>query len=58
MVNIFNDLTIPKQFFNLSLNITHDLHNYIFDNLKNENYNILSGDLNNALTINANGEYI
>ena len=57
MVNIFNDLTIPKQFFNLSLNITDDLLIYICNNLenKNENYNILRWDLSIALTTNANG---
>jgi hypothetical protein len=58
MVNIFNDLTIPKQFFNLSLNITHDLYYYLFDNLQKENYKTLSWDLKTALIINANGEYI
>ena len=58
MVNIFNDLTIPKQFFNLSLNITHDLYNHLYNNLKRENYKTLRWDLSIALKTIANEEYI
>jgi hypothetical protein len=54
MVNIFINLIIPTYFFNLSLNITHDLYYYLYNNLQKEN-NILRWDLQNALTINANG---
>jgi hypothetical protein len=54
MVNIFNNLTIPNNyFFKLSLNITHDLFDYLYDNLYHENEN-LTWDLTN----NANGKYI
>jgi hypothetical protein len=55
MVNIFINLIIPTYFFNLSLNITHDLWCYLYDNLYDET---LRWNLRNALTINANGEYI
>ena len=59
MVNIFNNLTIPNNyFFNFSLNITHDLHSYLDDNLEDENNIILTWDLDTALTINVNEEYI
>jgi hypothetical protein len=60
IVNIFNDLTIPRYFFSINLNlklIKPDLHNYIFDNLQKEN-NILRWDLQNALKTNSNEEYI
>ena len=57
MVNIFKKIRITNYFFD-SISISDDLFNYIFDNLKNENNNILRWDLRNALTINANGEYI
>jgi hypothetical protein len=55
MVNIFINLIIPTYFFNLSLNITHDLWCYLYDNLYDET---LRWNLRNALTINANGKYI
>jgi hypothetical protein len=72
MKNIFNNLTIPNNyFFKLSLDITHDLCDYLDDNLEDENYiifrwnlknalttNTLTWDLKNALTNNANGKYI
>ena len=38
--------------------ISEDLYIYLFDNLFDENYKILSRDLQNALTNNANGKYI
>jgi hypothetical protein len=53
--NIFNELTIPRYyFFNFSINITHSLYDYLYNNLQKEN-NILRWDLQNALTNNANG---
>jgi hypothetical protein len=54
MVNIFNELPIPIYYFNFSLNITHDLHSYLDDNLEDENNIILTWELDTALTINAN----
>jgi hypothetical protein len=61
MVNIFEKIRITNYFFDIYLNlklIKPDLHNYLFDNLKNENNNILRWDLQTALKINANEEYI
>jgi hypothetical protein len=58
MKNKFNELTIPSDYFNSFYHhITHDLLFYLFDNLQKENYNLLR-DLEEALTTNANGEYI
>jgi hypothetical protein len=57
MENKFNNHTIPSDYINYSINIAHDLFNYICNNLHDEN-NKLRWDLRNALTINANGEYI
>jgi hypothetical protein len=58
MVKIFKKITIPSDYFNSFYHhITHDLLFYLFDNLQNENYNLLR-DLEEALTTNANGEYI
>jgi hypothetical protein len=58
MVNIFINLIIPSDYFNSFYHhITHDLLFYLFDNLQKENYNLLR-DLEEALTTNANGEYI
>jgi hypothetical protein len=57
MKNIFKKIRITNYFFD-SISISDDLFNYIFDNLKNENNNILRWDLRNTLTTNANGEYI
>jgi hypothetical protein len=57
MKNIFNEIRIPIYFF-YSISITTDLLNYLYDNLENENYNLFRWDLRNALTINANEEYI
>jgi hypothetical protein len=61
MENMFEKHTIRDYsfdaYFNLNL-ITHDLLIYICNNLENENYNILTWDLKNVLTTNANGEYI
>jgi hypothetical protein len=56
MVNIFNEHGIPTYFFK-RCDMAVDLRNYIFDNLQKEN-NISTRDLEIALTINANGEYI
>jgi hypothetical protein len=54
-VNIFNNLTIPNNYFyKLSFNIKYDLLFYLYDNLKNENNDILRWDLQIALKINAN----
>ncbi len=62
MVNIFNEITIIDKFFKndpINLKIkTRDLFDYLYDNLENENMDILKFDLRNALSINANGEYI
>jgi hypothetical protein len=52
MVNIFKKITIPNYFFE-----RYDLNKY-FDNLLIENYDIILSDLINALTTNANEEYI
>jgi hypothetical protein len=57
MKNTFKKIRITNYFFD-SISISDDLFNYIFDNLKNENNNIFRWDLKNALTTNANGEYI
>ncbi len=57
MDNIFNKITIPNySFFNFSINITHSLFDYLYDNLYIED--TLTWNLRNALTTNANGEYI
>jgi hypothetical protein len=48
MVNIFNDLTIPTYFFK-RCDISEDLYIYLSDKLLNENNNILSWELKNAL---------
>jgi membrane-bound lytic murein transglycosylase MltF len=62
MVNIFNEITIIDKFFKndpINLKIkTRDLFDYLYDNLENENMDILKFDLRNALSINANGKYI
>jgi hypothetical protein len=60
MVNIFNDLTIPNNFFDSFYHyILHDdILNHLHNNLDKENYNILIFDLTPILTTNANGEYI
>jgi hypothetical protein len=60
MVNIFNDLTIPNYLFDsfYLYILDDDILNHLYNNLDKENYNILIFDLRNALTINANGEYI
>jgi hypothetical protein len=60
MVNIFNDLTIPNYFFDsFYLYILHDdILNHLYNNLKRENIDTLTRDLEIALTNYANGEYI
>jgi hypothetical protein len=60
-VNIFNDLTIPRYFFNdieddIEDDITYDLWCYLYDNLYIED--TLTWDLRNALKTNAKEEYI
>jgi hypothetical protein len=59
MENIFNKITIPNNYFNSFYPniLDDDILNYLDDNLHDEN-NKLRWDLRNALTINANGEYI
>ena len=59
MENIFTELNLHYEYFNhKSLNnLKLDLWFYLFDNLQKEN-NILRWDLQIALKINANGEYI
>jgi hypothetical protein len=57
MVNIFNDLTIPNYFLDsISINITHDLFDYLYDNLHIQD--TLTRGLKTELTNNANGKYI
>jgi hypothetical protein len=57
MVNIFNKIKIPNySFFNFSINITLILFDFLYDNLYIED--TLTWNLRNALTTNANGEYI
>ena len=59
MDNIFNNLTIPSDYFNSFYHlITFDLLFYLNNNLQKENYQTFSWDLKTALKINANGEYI
>ena len=58
MENIFIEITTQNYFFDQKLNIKTNVLNYLFNNLDIENNNTLSWDLTNALTINANGEYI
>jgi spore coat protein CotH len=61
MENIINKLITSSHFFDVYLNlkdIKPDLLMYLYNNLENENYNILRWDLQIALKINANGEYI
>ena len=57
MKNIFIEHNISIDYFNNTLNhISNVLYFYLYDNLNNQN--ILKLDLRNALTTNANGEYI
>ena len=58
MVNIFNELTIPRYYFSKIYDVSVDLLNYLYNNLKKENFNTLTWNLQDALTTNANGEYI
>ena len=57
MVNIFNKLTIPSDYFNncFSINIAHDLFDYLFNNSEGENYQTFRWNLQEALKNNANG---
>jgi hypothetical protein len=56
MNNIFEKQAIPKHYFNnlLKTNFEWNFLNYLYDNLKNENNDILKWDLQIALKINAN----
>jgi hypothetical protein len=62
MENIFKKEAIPSEYFYAYSYhygvLKSDLLIYIWNNLENENYNILTWDLNIALTTNANGKYI
>jgi hypothetical protein len=57
MNNIFEKL-ITKQYFDVFSNLKNDLLFYLYDNLYHENIDTLTRDLKNALTNNANEEYI
>ena len=59
MVNIFKKIIIPSDYFNSFYHhiLDDDILNYLDDNLHDEN-NKLRWDLEEALTTNANGEYI
>jgi hypothetical protein len=55
MVNIFNKLTIPSDYFNSLYHlITLDLFEYLFDNLEGENYQTFRWNLQEALKNNVN----
>jgi hypothetical protein len=58
MVNIFNELIISIYYFSKIYDVSVDLLNYLYNNLKKENFNTLTWNLQDALTTNANGEYI
>jgi hypothetical protein len=57
MNNVFEKL-ITKQYFDVFSNLKNDLLFYLYDNLYHENIDTLTRDLKNALTNNANEEYI
>jgi hypothetical protein len=59
MKNILNNIEISRYYFNFNLfnDISDELYIYLDDKLKNENYTSI-WNLKNALTTNANGEYI
>jgi hypothetical protein len=59
MEKIINNLITSSHFFDVNLkDIKPDLLMYLYNNIKNENYNIFRLDLKNVLTINANGKYV
>jgi hypothetical protein len=60
MENIFTEHEILTYFFDryFVYHINPNLLMYLYDNLKNENYETLRMDLEIALTNNVNGEYI
>jgi hypothetical protein len=58
MKNIFNELIISIYYFSKIYDVSVDLLNYLYNNLKKENFNTLTWNLQDALTTNANGEYI
>jgi hypothetical protein len=57
MVNIFEKYETIRNYFNVKLlnYITQSLHSYLFYNLEDETFR---WDLQTALKINTNGEYI
>jgi hypothetical protein len=61
MEHIFNEITIPKHYFNKSLlkdlkyDLKYDLWDYLYQNLYDEN-NIFTEDL--KITLTNNGEFI
>jgi hypothetical protein len=61
MENIFEKQIIHEYFFDQYLNlkdIKPNLLMYLYNNLDDENFDTFELDLEIALTINANGEYI
>jgi hypothetical protein len=58
MKNIFNELIISIYYFSKIYDVSVDLLNYLYNNLKKENFNTLTWNLQDALKTNANGEYI
>ena len=56
MENIFTEHEIPNSFLYKFSILKVDLHLYLYDNLKRENNQTFSWDLEIALKINANGE--
>jgi hypothetical protein len=59
-MNKFNKITIPNNYFNSFYPniLDDDILNHLDDNLHDENNIILTWELDTALIINANGEYI
>jgi hypothetical protein len=57
MKNIFKKSIIPSNYFNncFSINIAHDLFDYLFNNSEGENYQTFRWNLQEALKNNANG---
>jgi hypothetical protein len=60
MENTFEILNLQYKCFNIffKTNVEWDLLNYLYNNLKKENFNTLKWDLKTALTTNASGKYI
>jgi hypothetical protein len=57
-MNIFNKLIISDDYIKYFPNQRFELYIYLDDKLNYENLCLFQFDLKNALTINANGEYI